>query len=88
MKIKEMPIVTITDAQSKGKKIEVAYKGQTISRTTKKEYSHIIIAIGYSGTLIQLGYCGRYDLAKKKYEECNKVKNEKKWENLQIVELA
>ena len=65
--LEEKPVVTITDAGSKGKKIEVTYKGQTITRTTKKEYTHVIIAISYrfgvNGKLIDLGFCGRYQLA-------------------------
>jgi hypothetical protein len=81
----ENPIVTITDMKSKGKKYEITYKGQTISRTTKKDYHFVVIARGYTGVLTDRGYSSRYDLAKKNYDEWIGNKN---LTDVQIVELV
>lgn len=76
LKEQEGPIVKITDMKKQGKKIEITFKGQTVSRTTKRHYTHVVVANAYtysqSGKLNVLGFCGRHDLAVKKYEEFRK----------------
>lgn len=75
VEVEEAPVVTITDMKSKGTKYEVTYKGQTISRTTKRTYTHVVICeyYGYksTGEVIELGFSGRYDLAVKNFEKYN-----------------
>lgn len=70
------PVVTITDMKSKGKKIEITFNGQIISRTTKRNYTHVVIANSYTygqnGKLIDLAFCGRHDLAVKQYHDYKK----------------
>ena len=82
----ETPIVTITKT-NKGNKIETRYKGQSISRTTKNDYKYLVIAIGYSGKLIEFGYTSQLERARVTLNKCEKLSNAKEWTDLQIVEI-
>ena len=83
----EKPIVNITDMKSKGRKYEISYLGQTVSRTSKNKYSHVVIGVNYAGNLVDFNYCGRLDLAQKKYSELDKERIKYDITNLQIVAI-